>query len=99
LFQGVIFDINIEYDSQLVSSVSDDRTVHIWHYDFPVNGARTWRDAKFQLLSVCHGHTSRVWAAVILDHKTVISIGEVHRILVLLSEFEAYFVDLLISHI
>ena len=73
-FQGVIFNINVNYSSQLICSVSDDRSILLWRWSYP-EGSDSWETARFDLVSTFLGHTSRVWDARILDNQ-LISIGE-----------------------
>ena len=70
----MIFNINVNYSSQLICSVSDDRSIMLWRWSCP-EGSDSWETARFDPLSTFLGHTSRVWDARILDNQ-LISIGE-----------------------
>lgn len=75
--QGVIFDIDIDYTNQLLCSVSDDRSIHLWRWEYQAGAEISWANTDFQLSMVFNGHTSRVWSASILSSETIVSIGEV----------------------
>lgn len=75
-FQGVIFNMSVNYPKRLVCSVSDDRSIRLYCWSYPSEETEiSWEAAVFKLMSVFNGHTSRVWDARILDDG-LISIGE-----------------------
>lgn len=74
----MIFNINVNYSSKLICSVSDDRSIRLWRWSCPSSDSEktnSWEDVVFDLVSVFNGHKSRVWDACILENK-LISIGE-----------------------
>ncbi|XP_067946302.1 tRNA (34-2'-O)-methyltransferase regulator WDR6-like isoform X2 [Watersipora subatra] len=74
--KGVIFDIDVHMDNRLMCSVSDDRSIHLWRWKYDSCKEKTWSNVEFDLLAVLNGHTCRVWSAVVLDSRRIISIGE-----------------------
>ena len=58
-------------------SVSDDRSIRLWRWQYTADMKRAWSNANFSLLNVFNGHTSRVWSGILLNSTYMISIGEV----------------------
>ena len=81
--QGVIFSITTHAARQLLCSVSDDRSVHLWKVNSDLTDLdlsdwtiSNWVRATFDLIHILYGHTARVWQAVLLSNGLV-SVGEV----------------------
>ncbi|XP_071793458.1 tRNA (34-2'-O)-methyltransferase regulator WDR6-like [Asterias amurensis] len=69
--QGVIFNMSYHHKRNLLCSVSDDRSIRLWHLDLESIPRVQSDDAQ----KVLYGHSARVWDAKILDD-TIVSVGE-----------------------
>ncbi|XP_022096573.1 WD repeat-containing protein 6-like isoform X2 [Acanthaster planci] len=69
--QGVIFNLSYHRGRKLLCSVSDDRSIRLWHLDLGKPPA----EQSGAVHRVMYGHSARVWDAKILD-QFIASIGE-----------------------
>ncbi|XP_071505459.1 tRNA (34-2'-O)-methyltransferase regulator WDR6-like [Diadema antillarum] len=70
--QGVIFDITYNHELQILTTVSDDRSIRLWPYRCPTTPLDD-QPCKAQL--ELYGHSARVWRAKTLADR-IVSIGE-----------------------
>ncbi|XP_072178012.1 tRNA (34-2'-O)-methyltransferase regulator WDR6-like [Diadema setosum] len=70
--QGVIFDITYNHELQILTTVSDDRSIRLWPFRCPTTPSDD-QPCKAQL--ELYGHSARVWRAKTLADK-IVSIGE-----------------------
>lgn len=80
--QGVIFSVDYHQRSQLICSVSDDRSIRLYKIRFPpdtCNPSLTdWEKMDTSLLHVLYGHSARVWDVRLLS-ASFVSVGEVTK--------------------
>lgn len=77
--QGVIFSVDFNPSSQLICSVSDDRSIRLYKVMFQQGPSdltlQDWEKMETSLLHVLYGHSARVWDVRLLS-TSFVSVGE-----------------------
>ncbi|KAL4231612.1 WD repeat-containing protein 6 [Mactra antiquata] len=75
--QGVIFSIDYDERSDMICSVSDDRSIRLYQLKFvtTLRYVKDWENIESILLHVLYGHSARVWDVTLLTN-TFVSVGE-----------------------